>query len=81
MRVMSKEFRGLFKSWEKLRREAADFATTIPRENLISVSQSSDHSEGLIVVWYWGQPEFCLKCGYDVRHPASEKCPECGTPI
>ena len=23
----------------------------------------------------------CIACGYDLSHPASDKCPECGSPV
>jgi hypothetical protein len=54
--VRFKYFRGTFKSWEHLFNDAAEFATTIGPERLITISHSSDHSEGVITVWYWGRP-------------------------
>ena len=51
--VAYRSFRGTFKSWEALFDEAAAFATELGRERLISISHSSDHSEGVVTVWYW----------------------------
>jgi hypothetical protein len=61
MRVRFKIFRGMFSSWESLMGEAADFASDIPPERLISISHSEDKNEGVITVWYWsadaGRPD------------------------
>lgn len=38
-----------------MNREAADFATVIGKDRLISISHSSDHGEGVITVWYWSE--------------------------
>jgi hypothetical protein len=53
MRVAYEQFRGTFASWDSLFQEAADFATAIGRERLISISHSADHSDGVVTVWYW----------------------------
>jgi hypothetical protein len=53
MRVRFKVFRGTFTTWESLLGEAADFASGIPPERLISISHSEDKNEGVITVWYW----------------------------
>lgn len=79
MRVCYKHFRAAFKSWKALFFEATEFSTAIGRENLISISHSSDHSEGIVTVWYWGTPERCYKCDYDLTGNTSGYCPECGT--
>lgn len=55
--VQFKTFRGTFKTWNTLFTEAATFATSIGKERLITISHSSDHSEGVITVWFWGGPE------------------------
>lgn len=46
-------FRSTFTSWESLFAEAAAYAESIGREQLIGISHSSDHSEGVVTVWYW----------------------------
>lgn len=48
-----KHFRGTLKSWDKLFEEAADFATAIGKERVVSISHSSDNSDGVVTVWYW----------------------------
>lgn len=53
MKVDFKIFRGTFASWETLFQQAADFATQIGKENLISISHSEDKSEGVVTVWFW----------------------------
>ena len=52
MRVDYRVFRGTFKSWDQLFRDAADFASSVG-ENLISISHSAYNSEGVVTVWYW----------------------------
>lgn len=54
MKVRFKEFRGVLKTWQRLFEEAAEFASEIGRDRLISISHSADHSEGIVTVWYWG---------------------------
>lgn len=54
--VVFQTFRGTFKSWNTLFTEAAEFATSVGKDRLITISHSSDHSEGVITVWYWGRP-------------------------
>lgn len=81
MRVLHKTFRGFFKGWDALFDEAAAFATAVGPERLISIAHSCDNNEGVIVVWYWGRPEVCPQCGYNLTGNVSGRCPECGTPV
>ena len=53
--VKSMIFKSSFSSWQEMCDEAAEFATRVGRKNLISISQSADNSQGVIVVWYWGE--------------------------
>ncbi len=46
-------FRGTLKSWESLFTEAAEFASVIGPERLISISHSEDQNDGVVTVWYW----------------------------
>jgi hypothetical protein len=46
-------FRGTLASWDQLFREAAAFASQVGPERLIGISHSEDHSDGVVVVWYW----------------------------
>jgi hypothetical protein len=54
-RVQFKVFRSSFSSWEALFQEAAEFATSLPTDRLISISHSEDQNEGVVVVWYWDE--------------------------
>jgi hypothetical protein len=49
-------FRSTFDSWDSLFGEAAEFATQIGRERLIGISHSEDGNDGVVAVWYWGEP-------------------------
>lgn len=53
MSAKFKQFRGVLKSWERLFQEAADFATLVGQDRVISISHSADHSDGVVTVWYW----------------------------
>jgi hypothetical protein len=57
MQLHHEIFRGTFKSWEKLLDEAGEFATQHGPERVISISHSCDEQEGVVVVWYWAEPE------------------------
>lgn len=50
-------FRGTFASWPDLMARAAQFATEIGRDRLITISHSEDEEDGVIAVWYWGDKE------------------------
>ena len=50
-------FRGTFTTWESLFAKAAAFASKVGAERLIGIFHSNDHSDGVITVWYWGDPE------------------------
>ena len=56
MRVEFQMFRGTMISWDNLFREAAEFAGALAPEQLISISHSADHSDGIVTVWYWSAP-------------------------
>ncbi len=53
MRVEFRIFRASFRSWEELFAEAADFASRLGRDRLISISHSEDQNQGVVTVWYW----------------------------
>jgi hypothetical protein len=50
-------FRGTFATWEKLFTEAAEFATRLGPERLISISHSEDQQDGVVAVWYWSSAD------------------------
>jgi hypothetical protein len=80
MRVLYKHFRASLKSWSELFQEATDFATAVGREQVISISHSAEGIEGIVTVWYWGKPDACVTCGYNLTGNESGRCPECGSP-
>jgi hypothetical protein len=53
MHVRFQLFKSTIKSWNDLCAEAAAFASEKGRDQLISISVSEDHNDGVIVVWYW----------------------------
>jgi hypothetical protein len=53
MQVKSKIFKSSLQSWDTMAEEAGEFATSIGRERLISLSHSADTGQGVIIVWYW----------------------------
>ena len=52
-----RHFRGTFTSWDSLLSQAAEFASSIGRERLITISHSEDENDGVVVVWYWANAE------------------------
>jgi hypothetical protein len=59
VRVRFQSFRGRFESWETLFSEAANFATSLGPDRVISISHSEDHNDGVVTVWYWDRlPEW-----------------------
>ena len=50
-------FRGLLASWDDLFQQAAEFATRLGRERLITIAHSEDQQDGVVAVWYWGDSE------------------------
>ena len=60
MRVEFKVFKSMAKSWDALFGEAADFASQIGPDRLITISHSEGREGamgfGVITVWYWDQP-------------------------
>ena len=45
-------FRGVLASYETLFRKAAEFASKLPADKLVSISHSSNGAEGIVTVWY-----------------------------
>lgn len=54
MKVNFEIFRSSLESWDSLFQQAADFATSVGKENLITICHSEDANEGVVTVWYWG---------------------------
>ncbi len=55
MTVQFRLFRSSMSSWQSLFSEAAAFADSIGKENLISISHSEDNNDGVVTVWYWAE--------------------------
>ena len=53
MRVAFQIFRGSLTTWHDLFGAAAEFASRLDPDRLISISHSSDHSDGVVTVWFW----------------------------
>ena len=46
-------FRGTFATWPDLFEQAAEFATKVGRDRLITIAHSEDKDDGVVTVWYW----------------------------
>ena len=46
-------FRGTLLSWPDLFERAAEFASRVGRDRLITISHSEDKEDGVVAVWYW----------------------------
>jgi hypothetical protein len=57
MRVRFQVFKSSFSSWDVLFQQAADFASRLPTDRLITISHSCDNQEGVVSVWYWATDE------------------------
>lgn len=55
--VKFRMFRGVMTSWPALFQSAAEFATDVGRDRLITISHSEDNEDGVIAVWYWGDAD------------------------
>lgn len=46
-------FRGTPITWDELFQQAADFASGVGPDRVISISHSADGNNGVVTVWYW----------------------------
>lgn len=46
-------FRSGTTRWDKIFETAANFATTLGQERIISISHSCDNADSVVTVWYW----------------------------
>ncbi len=53
MRVAYQKFKSSFLTWQGLFDQAAEFASQIAPDRLISISHSADNGVGVVAVWYW----------------------------
>jgi hypothetical protein len=47
-------FKSSLTPWHDMFTNAAEFASTLPPERLVTISHSADNGQGVVVVWYWG---------------------------
>src|SRR5512142_2371894 len=52
-RVSYQYFQSALDSWDTLFQRAADFASRLEPEQLISISHSEDGNDGVVAVWFW----------------------------
>ncbi len=79
VRVLFREFSSHFRlTVRPAMRQAAEFATALGPDRVINISMTQSSR---VVVWYWGRPENCPKCAYDLTGNTSGRCPECGTQV
>ncbi len=50
-----KKFKAQLKSWDTVFQEAAEFASSLGQEQVVSISHSCDHAEAIVTVWYWSK--------------------------
>jgi len=55
--VKFESFQGTLASWDELFSEAAEFASQLAPDRLITISHSADKSTGVVTVWYWDEPD------------------------
>ena len=53
MQAAFRIFSSSVETWEVLFGRAAEFATRIGRERVISISHSQEELRGVVAVWYW----------------------------
>ena len=53
LRMNYRYFRGVLASWDTLCTQAAEFATELGPDRLVSISHSEDKNDGVVIVWYW----------------------------
>lgn len=53
--VSYQKFESASQSWDELFAQAAEFASSLGQERLISISHSDSHYLGVVTVWYWSE--------------------------
>jgi hypothetical protein len=51
--IKFRKFVAIVKTWDTVFQEAAQFATTIGPDRVVSISHSADGSKAIVTVWYW----------------------------
>jgi hypothetical protein len=57
MQMRCKYFRGTLKSWSELFEQAAEFATEVGVDQVVSISHAAAGADGTVAVWYWAEDE------------------------
>jgi hypothetical protein len=52
-----KVFKSSWSSWDELFSQAAQLATQVGPERVISISHSADQNQGVVTVWFWTTEE------------------------
>ena len=69
MSVQFRVFRGgPLTIWEDIFRDAADFASSLGRDRIISISHSAEPGRAAVTVWYWSDGRASAR---DSKPPAS----------
>ena len=55
MHVVFEVFRGALTTWQTLFVQAAEFASRVGPDRLISISHSEDNNDGVVTVWHWAE--------------------------
>jgi hypothetical protein len=50
-------FRGTMTSWEALFEQAAEFATRVGVDHVVSISHACAGADGTVAVWYWADED------------------------
>ncbi len=56
MLVRFKAFESQLSTRQKILQKAADFASQVGRERLISITHSEDRDDEVVTIWYWDEP-------------------------
>ena len=52
MNLMFQVYRGAWGTWHELFAQASQFAASLGRDRVVSISHSADESDGVVTVWY-----------------------------
>ena len=75
MTLQFKVFRAIMRSWDQLFAEAADFATSVGPDRLVSISHSQEGTAGVVTVWYWSDETAAERSSDAARRPQQASLP------
>jgi hypothetical protein len=73
MQVCCEIFQSLGKPWKTLFDEAAQFASKLPPDRIISIAHSEDQDDAVVTVWYWSDAPAASPGPASGRAPRSKK--------